>query len=73
MLEVWFGSSWEILLDSELEPDSSGKSHLVTTPLLTNESLLLSSKLKQGFPFTFPKGGMVRGRSSIQVGEGGVG
>ena len=31
MLEVWFGPSWEILLDSELEPDSPGKPRLVTT------------------------------------------
>ena len=47
MLEVWFGPSWEILLDSELEPDSSGKSHLVTTvPQSGEASELLAATLE---------------------------
>ena len=38
MLEVWFGPSWEILLDSELEPDFSGKPRLVTTVPQSDEA-----------------------------------
>ena len=47
MLEVWFGPSWELLLDSELEPDSPGKSHLVTTvPQSGEASELLAATLE---------------------------
>ena len=46
MLEVWFGPGWEILLDSELEPDSSGKPRLVTTvPQSGEASELLAATL----------------------------
>ena len=54
MLEVWFGPGWEILLDSELEPDSPGKSHLVTTvPQSGEASELLAATL--GAKATEPK------------------
>ena len=46
MLEVWFGPGWEILLDSELEPDSPGKPRLVTTvPQSGEASELLAATL----------------------------
>ena len=54
MLEVWFGPGWEILLDSELEPDSPGKPRLVTTvPQSGEASELLAATL--GAKATEPK------------------
>ena len=47
MLEVWFGPGLEILLDSELEPDSPGKPRLVTTvPQSGEASELLAATLE---------------------------